>query len=1094
MKNKLAYSILVALVVCSCQVVEISETLSTNDPEAKVFTAIIEDNASGETRTSLDANRNVLWKQGDQVSIFEGSTINEQYQVSDDSDGKTSASLIKVSGSGFVAGGEIENNVAFYPYISTATIARNEDAYVISDIALPATQHYAEASFGNGAFPMAAVTTSTDDLNLKFKNVLGGVKLQLKGTAKIASVSITGRNNEILCGTAEVTVAKGSTPSISLTDATAKTVTLDCGEGVQLNAQTATSFVIALPPMTMESGFTVVVTDTEGKQMEIETTKSQTINRSKLLKMPEVNYEGVATCHPLTFTSTGETSISLTKNGSPDDVSLEYKVNDGIWVNYTIGDAIPLTDGDKVSFRAGPSGNASFSKSTQDYYNFTIVGSGTVAASGNIMSLLRQIEYLTIPSSYCFYRLFLSCTGLTSAPELPATTLAQNCYYTMFCGCTGLTAAPELPATTLAQSCYNQMFEGCERLNYIKMLATDVPINCTTDWVKGVASTGTFVKNAAATWDITGASGVPSGWTVVMPSVNPLTFTSSGETSISLIKNGSPDDISLEYKVNDGSWTNYTIGDAIALTNGERVSFRAGSSGNSSFSRSYSGYHTFTVIGDGTVAASGSIMSLLNQNGSKTIPCRWCFYQLFDSCTCLTSAPELPATTLEAQCYMGMFTGCTSLTTAPELPATTLADNCYTEMFRGCTGLTSAPKLPATLLAYSCYSNMFYGCTSLTTAPELPATTLSNGCYSTMFRGCTSLTTAPELPATTLADNCYWSMFSRCTSLTSAPELPVASLAPHCYGCMFLDCTSLTDTPELPATTLANGCYSSMFSGCTSLTSAPELPAATLAESCYRYMFLDCLNLSYIKMFATDVSATDCLTNWVSGVASTGTFVKNSAATWDITGASGIPTGWTVITYPPVPEAVDLGLSVKWASFNLGASAPEEYGDYYAWGEIEPKSDYSWETYKWCNGSSKTLTKYNTKTNNGTVDNKTTLDPEDDAAYVNLGGTWRMPTSTEFLELIDNCDEVWTTENGVNGRRFTSKKAGYTDKSIFIPAAGYRSGSALGSAGSDGNYWSSSLGTDYPGSAYYLYFDSSDVGVYYYGGRYFGRPIRPVCP
>ena len=145
--------------------------------DSKVFTAVIDDDFNAETKTSLDGEGNVLWKRGDQVSIFAGSTVNEQYQVSDASDGKTAASLNKVSGGGFVAGTEIDNNVAFYPYASTAEIAKSGSNYVISKIELPATQTYAAGSFGNGAFPMATVTSSTEDMNLKFKNVLGGLKL-----------------------------------------------------------------------------------------------------------------------------------------------------------------------------------------------------------------------------------------------------------------------------------------------------------------------------------------------------------------------------------------------------------------------------------------------------------------------------------------------------------------------------------------------------------------------------------------------------------------------------------------------------------------------------------------------------------------------------------------------------------------------------------------------------------------------------------------------------------------------------------------------------------------------------------------------------
>ncbi len=295
MKRIISLSLLATLAVCGCQVKEINEITNEtkNEPEAKVFTAIIEDNNT-ETKTSLDDEGNVLWKQGDQVSIFAGSTINEQYQVTDESDGKTAAALNRVTSPGFVAGTDIDNNIAYYPYTATAGIAKSGSGYVISDITLPATQTYAEGSFSNGAFPMTAVTSGANDYNLKFRNVLGGLKLQLTGTARIASVSITGNRDEILCGAAEVTVANGVVPSINLKDASAKTVTLVCGTGVQLNAETATAFIIALPAMTMEGGFTVTVTDNDGVQMEIKTTKPQTITRSNLLKMPTVTYEATS--------------------------------------------------------------------------------------------------------------------------------------------------------------------------------------------------------------------------------------------------------------------------------------------------------------------------------------------------------------------------------------------------------------------------------------------------------------------------------------------------------------------------------------------------------------------------------------------------------------------------------------------------------------------------------------------------------------------------------------------------------------------------------------------------------------------------------
>jgi hypothetical protein len=152
------------------------------------------------------------------------------------------------------------------------------------------------------------------------------------------------------------------------------------------------------------------------------------------------------------------------------------------------------------------------------------------------------------------------------------------------------------------------------------------------------------------------------------------------------------------------------------------------------------------------------------------------------------------------------------------------------------------------------------------------------------------------LPATTLPEYCYLNMFNGCTSLTTAPALPATTLAEYCYSNMFSGCTSLTSAPELPATTLANSCYEYMFYGCTSLTTVPELPALTLVNSCYDYMFKGCSSLNYIKALFTTTPASSYTNNWVQGVAATGTFVKNSAAEWNVIGNYGVPSGWTVET------------------------------------------------------------------------------------------------------------------------------------------------------------------------------------------------------
>lgn len=210
--------------------------------------------------------------------------------------------------------------------------------------------------------------------------------------------------------------------------------------------------------------------------------------------------------------------------------------------------------------------------------------------------------------------------------------------------------------------------------------------------------------------------------------------------------------------------------------------------------------------------------------------------------------------------------------------------------------------------------------------------------------------------------------------------------------------------------------------------------------------------------------------------------------------------------FVPVPDAVDLGLpsGLKWASFNLGASKAEEYGDYYAWGETEPyyssqdpltwkagkESGYGWSSYKWCMGSENTLTKYCYNSEygyNGYTDSKTVLDPEDDAAYLNLGGSWRMPTDAEWTELRENCTWTWTMQNGVSGHLVTASNG----NSIFLPAAGLRNYTHLNNAGSTGYYWSSSLDTDRPRVARDVNFSSGYVGGRS-GYRDHGRSVRPV--
>ena len=191
---------------------------------------------------------------------------------------------------------------------------------------------------------------------------------------------------------------------------------------------------------------------------------------------------------------------------------------------------------------------------------------------------------------------------------------------------------------------------------------------------------------------------------------------------------------------------------------------------------------------------------------------------------------------------------------------------------------------------------------------------------------------------------------------------------------------------------------------------------------------------------------------------------------------------------PAGVEAVDLGLSVKWANMNLGASKSSDYGTYFAWGETKPKKYYSWDTYSWSKGDAHFLNKYSPS------DGKTQLDASDDAARANWGGDWRIPTAEEFGELVnpDNCTWEWTTKDGVNGYKVTGKKTG---NSIFLPITGFRFYADIQFRAVYGYYWSSTLYPTSPNKAWCLEFDFSDVNVYFgklSANRFSGRCIRAV--
>ena len=273
-----------------------------------------------------------------------------------------------------------------------------------------------------------------------------------------------------------------------------------------------------------------------------------------------------------------------------------------------------------------------------------------------------------------------------------------------------------------------------------------------------------------------------------------VTFTADAAQTFKMKTFGNYNISELEYSVNYGEWTTVEANKEVEFGGAKGNLRLRGNNVKGTASSIYDCSNITFTKPYVKVACTGDIRTLLGWESYRTVDTKDAlFCNLFDHCSALTSAPELPAENLADHCYKSMFYGCSSLKTAPKLPAKTMASECYTHMFNGCSSLKKAPELPAETLADACYSSMFQECYALESAPaSLPAKKMASQCYSWMFNGCSSLKVAPELPATELARNCYGGMFFNCENLTTAPVLSATALVDYCYDQMFNGCTKLS--------------------------------------------------------------------------------------------------------------------------------------------------------------------------------------------------------------------------------------------------------------------------------------------------------------
>ncbi len=463
----------------------------------------------------------------------------------------------------------------------------------------------------------------------------------------------------------------------------------------------------------------------------------------------------------------------------------------------------------------------------------------------------------------------------------------------------------------------------------------------------------------------------------------------------------------------------------------------------------------------------------------------------------------------------GAFMDCTGLTSI-------VIPNSITKIgelaFQGCTGLTSVdiPNSVTEIVCDAFGDPAFLGCWGLTSIVvesgnprydsrnncnaiiESASNTLIVGCKNTTipnsvtkigpcaFFGCDGLTSI-DIPnsITSIGDNA----FQYCTGLTS---IVIPNSVTEIGDWAFADCTGLTDVycyiADLSSVSTGNNRFeldNGDYSGRTLHVLQGTADAYRANKNWYPYferivedIFMGDVN-GDLEVNIADINAVIYII--LSGNGSTTAADVNGDGEINIADINAVIDIILGRNAEPEPEHdwVDLGLpsGTLWATCNVGANSPEEFGHHFAWGETEPKDVYDWSTYKWCNGSDTTITKYCTNSEygyNGFVDNKTELDLVDDAAYVNWGPSWCMPTFEQQQELYENCSSVWTTKNGVNGRLFT----GPNGNTLFLPAAGGRWDGSLYYVGSYGYYWSRTLYTcfSYSVLAYNLDFTSGYVG------------------
>lgn len=1051
MNNRLFLFCLLAVFATSC----VNELRDDNQDvhDAPVFYATIEQAGGPSTKVFADDSLRVLWNADDRVSIFNKSTYNRQYRF-DGQDGANSGVFKKVPSDDFVASNPLNYVYSVYPYNENTSISNGGEITVY----LPAEQSYREDSFGLGANTMIAIT---EDDELMFKNLCGFFAVRLYGdNVTVSSITLKGNNNEYLAGKATVFAQVDSAPVIQFDSSEATNeITLTCVPPVSVGSteETAVSFWFVIPPTLFEDGISISVMDDQNLTFSKGTTASLEVKRNTLKKTSVLEVNMMRPNDPIKFVDANLKAKLVAAFDSNADSELSYAEAAAISsLSDVFGADTSYTSFDEFQYFTNVSSVPQGMFENWDSLVSISLPKNIISIGDNAFSGCTSLKSVNLPNTietignYAFNE----CSSLISI-VLPDNLLSLGRY--AFNNCSAVEGVISIPEGISVLKEYT--FYNCSSIAGFVFMGSSVGRICEScfSMCKGLTS----LTLPTGIWSLgdkcfNGCSCLES---VAIPNtlyeLGPWAFANCAELSnISL-----PSGIS---KISKYAFANCLSLQAVTIP------------------------ETVSRIEEGAFCGCISLSSVIIPNsvsyiGGSSKEAEWWGRDglgAFEDCSSLTDI-VIPDSVSEIN--ISVFRGCTSLASVVIPDSVTKIS---TSAFRKCTSLKQI-LIPSSVTTVEAFA--FAECSGLELI-FIPHTISSLG--PCVFYRCSGLRTAVvDEGITTLPGG----TFEYCTSLTSVflPE-SLTYIAENYnpaygyYGC-FESCTSLADI-TIPKNVTQIG--REAFLNCTGLTSITihaETPPAGDQK-----MFTNTNNCPiYVPVNSID---------------------EYKAADYYWSGYSSrlqaIPSATE-----PVLEAIDMGLSVKWASFNLGASAPEGYGDYYSWGGVIPHycAGYAqaipcnaWQiygyygySYEWYNTAEKII-KYCPSDQDsfwggaGSPDNKIELkdcDYEDDAARNILGGHWRIPSDDEWTDLRTQCTWISITKEGVNGELVIA----HNGNSIFIPASGARTRCDLWSLNYDGYYWSSSLNTDNAMAAWMVHFRSGNV---YRGdaNRSCGYAIRPVCP